>query len=63
MSITVEDVERAIDLAFADNRLKDAGYAQAVWTLLSVNEDQYLSALLRSFINEAINASSTTCLE
>jgi hypothetical protein len=38
----IEEIEREIDRAFASNTLKDEGYAQAVWTLLSVTEDYFL---------------------
>lgn len=39
---TIETIEVDIDLAFSASALKDIGYAQAVWTLLSVTEDAYL---------------------
>jgi hypothetical protein len=41
----IDAVEAEIDLAFAANPLLDAGYAQAVWTLLSQNEDAYMRAV------------------
>ena len=37
--------EAEIDAAFASSPLVRAGYAQSVWTLLSVTEDGYLKAL------------------
>jgi len=37
--------ESEIDNSFAGSKLVEAGYAQAVWTLLSVNEDYFLKAL------------------
>lgn len=43
----VRGVEEEIDAKFASSRLKDAGYAQAMWTLLAVNEDHYLTYLHR----------------
>jgi len=42
---TVEEAEREIDAAFAANALKNEGYAQAAWTLLSQSEDAYIKAL------------------
>jgi len=38
----IKEAENEIDAAFSSNKLKDIGYAQAVWTLLSVVEDFYL---------------------
>ncbi|MEJ1966769.1 MAG: hypothetical protein WDO56_36580 [Gammaproteobacteria bacterium] len=43
--VTVEQAEREIDDAFAANALKNEGYAQAVWTLLSQTEDAYIKVL------------------
>jgi len=41
----IRGVEEEIDTKFASSRLKDVGYAQAMWTLLAVNEDNYLAHL------------------
>lgn len=41
----IEAVEAEIDRTFDANPLQDAGYAQAVWTLLSQNEDAYMRAI------------------
>jgi hypothetical protein len=41
----VEAIEVEIDEAFAASPLLDVGYAQAMWTVLSVNEDHYLKHL------------------
>ncbi|MET4491643.1 hypothetical protein [Bradyrhizobium sp. LA7.1] len=41
----VEDIEKEIDETFAASKLVEVGYAQAVWTLLSMNEDAYLKAI------------------
>ena len=38
---TITRIEKAVDDSFA-SKLEDIGYAQAVWTLLSVNEDYSL---------------------
>jgi hypothetical protein len=38
----IRNVETGIDNAYSTNKLKDVGYTQAVWTLLSVAEDHYL---------------------
>jgi hypothetical protein len=35
----VKEIEEEMDRSFAANALKNEGYAQAVWTLLSMNED------------------------
>ncbi len=43
--LSIEEIERDIDRAFAASALKEEGYAQAVWTLLSVTEDTYLNVL------------------
>jgi hypothetical protein len=61
---TIQRIEDEIDLAFANSRLLDLGYAQAVWTLLSQNEDAYMRAihelsnpyLLDMFIDLRMNA-------
>jgi len=37
----IEIIEREIDEAFAESKLIDLGYSQAVWTLLSVVEDHH----------------------
>lgn len=42
---TVEQVEKEIDDAYASSKLIQRGYAQAMWTLLSVQEDDYLRHL------------------
>lgn len=63
-AITVEDIERGIDHAFAANELKNEYYAQAAWTLLSQTEDAYLKALhglsheeeLRIFVDLRLNS-------
>src|SRR5947209_6091373 len=41
----IEAIEHEIDEAFAASKLQDVGYAQAVWTLLSFNEDHYVKHL------------------
>jgi hypothetical protein len=41
----VRAAEAEVDAAFSDSALLKAGYAQAVWTLLSFTEDAYLKAL------------------
>lgn len=38
----IEAAEKEIDAAFATSPLVKLDYAQAVWTLLSMNEDAYL---------------------
>ncbi|HLP87328.1 MAG TPA: hypothetical protein VK184_01825 [Nostocaceae cyanobacterium] len=38
----IEKAEQEIDSAFSSNKLKDIGYTQAIWTLLSVVEDHHL---------------------
>jgi hypothetical protein len=38
----IEAIEREIDRSFASNALKNEGYAQAVWTLLSMTEEYLL---------------------
>jgi len=43
----IRGVEAEIDARFASSGLKDVGYAQAMWTLLAVNEDNYLAHLHR----------------
>jgi hypothetical protein len=43
----IRGVEKEIDAKFASSSLKDVGYAQAMWTLLAVNEDDYLAHLNR----------------
>jgi hypothetical protein len=43
----ISAIEKDIDAKFASSSLKDLGYAQAMWTLLAVNEDHYLSRLHR----------------
>ena len=43
----IRGVEEDIDAKFASSKLKDLGYAQAMWTLLAVNEDHYLAYLHR----------------
>jgi hypothetical protein len=42
----IAQIEKDIDTVFADNKLKEIGYAQAVWTLLSVTEDLSLRSLM-----------------
>jgi len=43
----VKEIEEEIDQSFAANALKNEGYAQAVWTLLSMNEDYLLKVFNR----------------
>jgi hypothetical protein len=47
MEQAIKKAEEEIDRAFASNALKNEGYAQAVWTLLSMNEDYYLKMFTR----------------
>jgi hypothetical protein len=42
---TIKAIERQIDESFEASDLVNAGYEQAVWTLLSMNEDAYLKHL------------------
>lgn len=42
---TVTEAEEEIDRSFASNALKNEGYAQAVWTLLSMNEDYFVKVM------------------
>ncbi len=42
--ILIRQIETDIDRAFAASELPEAGYAQAAWTLLSVNEDAFIEA-------------------
>jgi hypothetical protein len=48
---TLRHVESEIDRTFASSKLVNCGYAQAVWTLLSVNEDCFLKALASGTID------------
>jgi hypothetical protein len=41
----IKEAEQEIDLFSSSNKLKDIGYTQAVWTLLSVVEDLYLKKI------------------
>lgn len=43
----VKEAEEEIDRSFASNALKNEGYAQAVWTLLSMNEDYSVKVMSR----------------
>src|SRR6202035_918985 len=43
--VLIRRTEAEIDRSFASSELPVIGYAQAVWTLLSVNEDAFLMAL------------------
>ncbi len=43
----IKAIEAEIDRSFASNALKKEGYAQAVWTLLSMNEDYFLKIFNR----------------
>ncbi len=45
VAATIDEIEADIDQAFGANALKEEGYAQAVWTLLSQTEDSYLKAI------------------
>ena len=38
----IRKIEQEIDCDFGSNKLKEIGYTQAVWTLLSVVEDHHL---------------------
>jgi hypothetical protein len=42
---TIARIEKQIDDSFARSKLMKAGYTQAIWTLLSVNEDYFLKVL------------------
>jgi hypothetical protein len=60
---TIRRAEKEIDDTFAASRLVDIGYTQAVWTLLSVNEDAFLKHLyelpqeqLHAFADNRLNA-------
>jgi hypothetical protein len=63
-ALGVEDIESQIDRAFASNALKEEGFAQATWTLLSQTEDGYLKILhqashedeLHIFVDIRLNA-------
>lgn len=48
VSKEIEQIEKSIDSSFGDNRLKEEGYAQAVWTLLSVTEEFFFKILQTS---------------
>lgn len=55
VSKEIEQIEKDIDSSFGDNRLKEEGYAQAVWTLLSVTEDLYFMKLHASSSDEEMH--------
>jgi hypothetical protein len=44
---TVKEAEGEIDRSFASSALKNEGYAQAVWTLLSMNEEYSVKVMSR----------------
>ncbi len=52
MSENINKIENEIDLFFENNKLKEKGFAQAAWTLLSVNEDRFLFAIHNYSENE-----------
>jgi hypothetical protein len=70
---SIEAIEKDIDETFSASKLLDTGYAQAVWTLLSMNEDAYLKAIhtlsgeeLHIFADSHLNALTyplRACLE
>jgi hypothetical protein len=45
LNAAVKQAEEEIDATFASSSLVSAGFSQAVWTLLSFNEDHYLKHL------------------
>jgi hypothetical protein len=51
----IDQIEKDIDFFFSDNPLKKEGYAQAVWTLLSVVEDLHIKYLNASSSDEEIH--------
>lgn len=72
--VLICQIERDIDQTFAASGLPAIGYAQAMWTLLSVNEDAFLKALrdtssghdMHIFMDVRLNALSyplRVCLE
>ncbi len=58
MSIkTILLAEKEIDAAFSSNKLKEIGYTQAVWTLLSIAEEHFLKiAKIDSLSNDQLDA-------
>ena len=53
----IKEAEQEIDLFFFSNKLKDIGYTQAVWTLLSVVEDLYfIKREIHQLPNEKLDA-------
>ncbi|MCK1705221.1 hypothetical protein IVA86_28405 [Bradyrhizobium sp. 146] len=69
----IRGIEQEVDETFATSRLLDTGFAQAAWTLLSMNEDAYLKAIhtlsgeeLHIFADSHLNALTyplRACLE
>jgi hypothetical protein len=59
---TIKAIEREIDESFEASDLVDVGYEQAVWTLLSMNEDAFLkninslpAEIMHVFVDNRIN--------
>jgi len=53
MSSNIESIEKEIDTEFSQNQLIELNYAQSIWTLLSVLEDDFLRNIINGSSNNA----------